>query len=57
MQPGDHRPERLKQIIQDSIKALNGKKIRTLYLHAPDRSTPFEETARGMDELYKAGIL
>ncbi|EIM92034.1 aflatoxin B1-aldehyde reductase [Stereum hirsutum FP-91666 SS1] len=56
VQPGDHRPERLKEFVAESIKALNGKKIRTLYLHAPDRTTPFEETARGMDEIYKAGI-
>ncbi|KAH9982097.1 aflatoxin B1-aldehyde reductase [Lactifluus volemus] len=37
VKPGDHSAA-------DSVTALNGVKIRTLYLHKPDRSVPFEET-------------
>lgn len=32
-------------------------KIRVLYLHAPDRTIPFEETMEAVDELYKGGSL
>jgi aryl-alcohol dehydrogenase-like predicted oxidoreductase len=39
------------------VTALNGVKIRTLYLHKPDRSVPFEETVSAIDELHKQGIL
>ncbi|KAG0646234.1 Highly reducing polyketide synthase [Hyphodiscus hymeniophilus] len=39
-----------------SLKALNSSKIDTWYLYAPDRSTPFEETARAINQLYKEGL-
>lgn len=29
--------------------------MRTLYLHAPDRSVPFEQTCGEVDKLYKEG--
>lgn len=31
-------------------------KVRVFYLHAPDRSVPFEETLREVNELYKEGL-
>ncbi|KAI0047495.1 aflatoxin B1-aldehyde reductase [Auriscalpium vulgare] len=55
-QPGDFAPAKVKEQVQLSLEALNGVKIRTLYLHAPDRSTPFEETLSAIDELYKQGV-
>ncbi|ETW75439.1 hypothetical protein HETIRDRAFT_120225 [Heterobasidion irregulare TC 32-1] len=54
--PGDHAPERLKELVHESIKALNGIKIRVLYLHAPDRSVPYEDTVKALDELHKEGL-
>jgi aflatoxin B1 aldehyde reductase len=38
-----------------SLKVLNTTKIDTWYLYAPDRSTPVEETARAINQLYKEG--
>ena len=55
--PGDHSATRLKELVQESVTALNGVKIRTLYLHMPDRSVPFEETVGAINELYKQGFL
>ncbi|KAI0271695.1 aflatoxin B1-aldehyde reductase [Gloeopeniophorella convolvens] len=53
---GDHAPGRLKELVKESVAALNGVKIRILYLHSPDRSVPYEETARALDELHKEGV-
>ncbi|KAI0062628.1 aflatoxin B1-aldehyde reductase [Artomyces pyxidatus] len=55
-QPGYFAPEKFKELVQESVKALNGVKIRTLYLHAPDRSVPVEDTLGAVNDLYKEGI-
>ncbi|KAF7294976.1 GTP binding [Mycena indigotica] len=52
---GDHKPENLRATFFTSLKALNRKKVRVLYLHAPDRSVPFEETLEEMNKLYNEG--
>ena len=57
VQPGDHKPDKVKASLEASSKALQGKKIRVLYLHKPDRSVPFEETLEAMNELYVNGGL
>jgi len=54
--PGDHKPEKLRESLQQSIAALALRKIRVFYLHAPDRSVPYVETLRGINELYKEGL-
>ncbi|KAH9842788.1 Aldo/keto reductase [Rhodofomes roseus] len=54
--PGDHSPEKLRAIFQTSLKLLSPLKSRVLYLHAPDRSVPFEETLHEVNELYKQGL-
>jgi aflatoxin B1 aldehyde reductase len=51
------KAENVRNSLKESIKALGGKKIRILYLHTPDRSTPVEETAEVINELYKEGLL
>lgn len=56
VKPGDHAPERLKELVHESVKALKGIKIRVLYLHAPDRSVPYEDTVKALDELHKEGL-
>ena len=57
MEPWGHSPDRLAASLRDSLEALNGKKIRVLYLHAPDRTVPYEETLEALNELYKTGAL
>ncbi|KAI0046105.1 Aldo/keto reductase [Auriscalpium vulgare] len=53
--PGRHTPAGLRATIGLSLAALHPHKIRTYYLHMPDRSTPFEDTLREVNELYKEG--
>ncbi|KAG0145353.1 hypothetical protein CROQUDRAFT_658798 [Cronartium quercuum f. sp. fusiforme G11] len=55
VKPGDHKPERVKATLDDSLSALKVSKVRVFYLHAPDRSVPFEDTLKACDELYREG--
>jgi len=55
--PGDHNPTNLRRIFVDgSLKVLSPHKVRVLYLHAPDRSVPYEETVAEVDKLHKEGL-
>ncbi|KAL5635518.1 hypothetical protein ACGC1H_004346 [Rhizoctonia solani] len=56
VEPGWHSPERLRAKFTESLEKLNRKKVRVLYLHAPDRSVPFEETLGEVDKMYKEGL-
>jgi len=47
----------VRKSLHESVKALGGLKIRVLFLHMPDRTTPFEETAEAINALYKEGHL
>jgi hypothetical protein len=43
--PGDHSPDKLRATFQKSLDTLGPNiKPRVFYLHAPDRSVPFEDT-------------
>ncbi|KAF7304843.1 GTP binding [Mycena kentingensis (nom. inval.)] len=53
--PGDHAPAKLRETFFASLKALGRKKVRVLYLHAPDRSVAFEETLEEMNKLHNDG--
>jgi aryl-alcohol dehydrogenase-like predicted oxidoreductase len=55
--PGDHSPEALRRTFGISLKKLAPLKVRVLYLHAPDRSVPFEDTLREVDKIHKEGLL
>lgn len=55
--PGDHSPEKLRAIFETSLKTLSPHKVRVLYLHAPDRSTPFEDTLREINKLHEEKLL
>ncbi|KDQ09335.1 hypothetical protein BOTBODRAFT_117286 [Botryobasidium botryosum FD-172 SS1] len=55
LKPGDHAPARLRELFAESVEALGPYKIRVLYLHAPDRSVPIEDTLRAVNELHKEG--
>ncbi len=57
LSPGEHEPTKLKETFKLSLEALGPNKIRVFYLHAPDRSVPFEDTLEAVNELYKQGFL
>ncbi|CAE6457409.1 unnamed protein product [Rhizoctonia solani] len=50
-----HTPEGIREHLYKSLNALRAEKVELFYLHAPDRSTPFEVTFRAVDELHKEG--
>jgi len=50
-----HSPEGLRESLMMSLKALNSKQLGIWYLHAPDRSVPYEVTLKAIDELYREG--
>ncbi|KAK5172665.1 uncharacterized protein LTR77_002785 [Saxophila tyrrhenica] len=52
--PGSHAKAKILESVDASEKALKCK-ANIEYLHAPDRSVPFEETLGAMDEAYRAG--
>ncbi|KAL1947780.1 hypothetical protein VTO73DRAFT_13504 [Trametes versicolor] len=54
--PGDHAPAKLRATFETSLKLLAPLKVRVLYLHAPDRTVPFEDTVREINELHKQGL-
>jgi len=56
--PGEkitHRPADLRKHLLQSLKALQAEKVDMWYLHGPDRSTPYEETLREVNNLHKEG--
>ena len=55
--PGEHKPENLRKTFKISLTALGRETVRVLYLHAPDRSVPFEDTVREVNNLHKEGKL
>lgn len=53
--PGDHAQAKIKETFKLSLESLGSNKIRVFYLHAPDRTVPFEDTLEAVNELYQAG--
>ena len=50
-----HRPEHLRIALEKSLAALKADKVDMWYLHAPDRTTPYEVTMEEVNNLYKQG--
>jgi aflatoxin B1 aldehyde reductase len=50
-----HTPEDLRGGLMASKAALKADKLDIWYLHAPDRSVPFEDTLREVNKLYEEG--
>lgn len=50
-----HKPEDVRRGLVNSLKALKTDKIDLFYLHGPDRKTPFVDTLREVNNLYKKG--
>jgi len=53
--PGQHSSEKLRAAITTSLKGLDTDCGDIYYLHAADRSVPFEDTLREVDKLHKEG--
>ncbi|KAF9198797.1 hypothetical protein BGZ49_000279 [Haplosporangium sp. Z 27] len=54
--PNAHGYDHLSKTLRESLKALKAQKVDIFYLHAPDYSTPFEETVKAVNELYREGL-
>ncbi|KIX07195.1 uncharacterized protein Z518_01848 [Rhinocladiella mackenziei CBS 650.93] len=53
--PGSHRAKNIALSIDRSLEALNTESVDVMYLHAPDRVTPFKETCEAMDKAFREG--
>lgn len=51
-QPGQHKSEVVKEQLNISLKELKTDCVDIFYLHAADRSVPFEETLQAVNELH-----
>lgn len=52
---GDNAAQKVIESVETSLKELGTDCVDILYLHRPDRGTPFQETLEAMDKLHKAG--
>lgn len=53
---GNHSPEHLREALKQSLASLQTDKVDMWYLHAPDRTTPYEDTLQEVNNLYKQGF-
>ncbi|KAK1621901.1 aflatoxin B1 aldehyde reductase member 2 [Colletotrichum phormii] len=53
--PGDHQSAKLELSISRSLSDLQTPTVETMFLHFPDRQTPFEETIKKMDAALQQG--
>ncbi|KAL7943688.1 Aldo/keto reductase [Trichoderma barbatum] len=52
---GAHSRDKIAESIDDSLEALKVSQVDIEYLHQPNRTVPFEETAEAMDKAYREG--
>lgn len=53
--PGSHSKEGIAKSIDESLEALKVRQVNIMYLHLPDRATPFEETCAAMNKAHREG--
>ena len=53
--PGKHSKEALKGSLNKSLRELGTDCVDIFYLHAPDRSVPYEETLEACNDVFKEG--
>ncbi|KAL2815644.1 NADP-dependent oxidoreductase domain-containing protein [Aspergillus cavernicola] len=53
LQPGFHKPEVVREKLNESLRELGTDSVDIFYLHAPDRSVPFAETLGEVDKLHR----
>eukprot|EP01112_Ceratiomyxa_fruticulosa_P019016 TRINITY_DN6159_c0_g1_i1.p1 TRINITY_DN6159_c0_g1~~TRINITY_DN6159_c0_g1_i1.p1 ORF type:complete len:363 (+),score=79.11 TRINITY_DN6159_c0_g1_i1:110-1090(+) len=54
--PHPHSEVELFKSFEESLASLRAKKVHILYLHSPDRTTPFIETVTAINKLYQQGL-
>lgn len=54
-EPGIHKADIITEQFNTSLKELDADCVDIFYLHAADRSVPFTETLKAVNELHKAG--
>jgi aflatoxin B1 aldehyde reductase len=54
-QPGAHEPDVIEEKLNESLKELGTDCIDIFYLHAADRSVPFQKSLEKLNELHKQG--
>ncbi|EGN92453.1 hypothetical protein SERLA73DRAFT_191099 [Serpula lacrymans var. lacrymans S7.3] len=54
-QNSGHLPASLRATFETCLQHLQRKKVRVLYLHAPDRTVPYEDTVREINKIYQEG--
>ena len=55
--PGTGKPERLKELIEESLRRLQTRTIELYYLHRVDPETPLEESVGLLAEYRERGVL
>ncbi|EON97135.1 putative aldo keto protein [Phaeoacremonium minimum UCRPA7] len=53
--PGSHEPAKIHESIKQTLENLKTSAVETMYLHVPDRQTPFEDTAKAINEDFLQG--
>ena len=53
--PGSHEPAKIHESIKQTLENLKTSAVETMYLHVPDRQTPFEDTAKAINEEFLHG--
>ncbi|KAI1102858.1 putative aldo/keto reductase [Jackrogersella minutella] len=53
--PGDHEPSAIALSIEQTLDALKTSSVETMFLHVPDRQTPFKDTVRAINDAFKQG--
>jgi aryl-alcohol dehydrogenase-like predicted oxidoreductase len=53
--PGTHEPAKIEASIKKSLDNLQTSSVETMYLHVPDRQTPFEDVAKAMNDAFEQG--
>ena len=53
--PGQHSAVKVRETLELSLRELNTDCVDIFYLHAPDRSVPFEETLKVCNDMHKEG--
>lgn len=54
-EPGTHKAATIREQLTLSLKELKTDCVDIFYLHAADRSVPFEETLEAVNEMHKEG--
>ena len=50
--PGSLEPVKIKKSIDESLEALGGSTVETLFIHAPDRQTPLKDILKAINDAF-----